>query len=80
MTGGRGRGSFDSGFQGGVHIVRSAEEAKSVAGEMLGHKLITKQTGAEGKPVNKDYLMERLYLRREAYFSILMDRASAGIQ
>ena len=54
-----------------MQIVRSAVEAKDVASKMLGHTLITKQTGAEGKPVNKVYLMERLYLRREVSSFIL---------
>mmetsp|Transcript_267 Transcript_267/g.274 ORF Transcript_267/g.274 Transcript_267/m.274 type:complete len:455 (-) Transcript_267:82-1446(-) len=78
LTGGRGRGHFKNGFQGGVHIVRHANEAKDIASKMLGQTLVTKQTGEEGKPVDRVFLMERLYLRREAYFSILMDRAHAG--
>eukprot|EP00924_Labyrinthula_sp_SR-Ha-C_P016096 maker-scaffold_4-snap-gene-19.3-mRNA-1 protein AED:0.01 eAED:0.01 QI:192/1/1/1/1/1/3/174/429 len=78
LTGGRGRGHFDNGFQGGVKIVGSADEAKEVAGNMIGQKLITKQTGEEGKPVNKVYLMEKLNIDKEAYFSILFDRAAQG--
>lgn len=45
---------------------------------MLGHKLITKQTGAAGKPCNAVYICERKYARREYYFAILMDRKAAG--
>jgi succinyl-CoA synthetase beta subunit len=45
---------------------------------MIGHNLITKQTGAEGKPCNAVYICERKYARREYYFAILMDRQSAG--
>ena len=45
---------------------------------MLHHVLVTHQTGAEGKPCHKVMVCERLYLRREAYFAILMDRESAG--
>lgn len=78
LTGGRGRGHFENGFQGGVKIVKSAEEAKEIASKMIGSRLITKQTGEEGKPVNKVFLMERLFIEREAYFSILMDRGHAG--
>lgn len=48
------------------------------AKQMLGAHLVTKQTGAEGKPCNTVMICERLYLRREAYFAILMDRESAG--
>ena len=45
---------------------------------MLGHKLITKQTGAAGKPCNAVYICERKYARNEYYFAILMDRKAAG--
>lgn len=45
---------------------------------MLGAQLITKQTGPEGKPCNTVLLTERVYMRRELYLSILMDRASGG--
>jgi succinyl-CoA synthetase beta subunit len=78
LAGGRGKGTFKNGFKGGVRMVSSAGEAKEIAGKMLGQLLVTKQTGAEGKPCNKVFLMERLYLRRETYFSILMDRANNG--
>lgn len=78
LTGGRGKGHFDTGFQGGVHLCNSALEARALAQKMLGNRLITKQSGAEGKPVNKVLITERLYLRRETYFAILMDRESAG--
>lgn len=45
---------------------------------MLGHRLITKQTGAAGKPCNAVYICERKYARNEYYFAILMDRKAAG--
>ena len=45
---------------------------------MLGHQLITKQTGAGGKPCNAVYICERKYARNEYYFAILMDRKAAG--
>lgn len=45
---------------------------------MLGHNLVTKQTGAEGKPCNAVYICERKYARNEYYFAILLDRKSAG--
>lgn len=52
LAGGRGLGVFTNGFKGGVHLVDSAEKAGEIAEKMLGSKLVTKQTGAEGKPVN----------------------------
>lgn len=76
LTGGRGKGHFDSGLQGGVHMVATPEEAGKLAGQMIGHKIITKQTGAAGKKVSAAYIVKREFARREAYFSILYDRGS----
>jgi succinyl-CoA synthetase beta subunit len=45
---------------------------------MIGHKLITKQTGAGGRPCNSVYVVERKFARREFYLAILMDRATQG--
>lgn len=53
-------------------------QARDFAEKMLGQRLITRQTGEEGKPVNKVFLMERVYMRRELYLSIVMDRVSGG--
>ena len=41
---------------------------------MIGHRLITKQTGEEGRLCNSVMVVERLYCRREFYFAIAMDR------
>lgn len=76
LTGGRGKGHFDNGFQGGVKLISSPEEAKELAEKMLNHKLITKQTGAAGKEVTAVYIVERRDARTEAYLAILMDRAT----
>ena len=46
------------------------------ASQMIGHKLITKQTGARGRLCNSVYICERKFARREFYLAILMDRAS----
>jgi hypothetical protein len=51
LAGGRGLGSFTNGLKGGVHIAK-ATEAAELAKKMLGGTLVTKQTGAAGKPVN----------------------------
>lgn len=59
-------------------VTISPEEGKALAEKMLGHRLITKQTGAAGKPCNAVYICERKYARREYYFAILMDRKAAG--
>ena len=78
LAGGRGKGRFTNGFQGGVHVCTHQGEAEKYAKAMLGESLITKQTGPEGKQVNHVFLMERLYMRREMYFSILFDRGAQG--
>ncbi|EQC28226.1 succinyl-CoA synthetase beta subunit [Saprolegnia diclina VS20] len=78
LTGGRGLGHFKNGFKGGVHMCTKPEDAKNFAEKMLGETLVTKQTGEKGIEVAKVFLMERVYMRREMYFSILMDRASNG--
>ena len=46
------------------------------AEQMIGQKLITKQTGAAGRPCNAVYIVERKFARREFYLAILMDRAT----
>lgn len=78
LAGGRGLGSFTNGFKGGVHTCYSADSAVETASKMLGGTLVTKQTGARGRPCNTVMLAERVYLRREMYFAILYDRESQG--
>lgn len=76
LTGGRGKGHFDSGLQGGVRLIKSADEARDLASQMLGHKIITKQTGAAGKEVTAVYIVERRDALTEAYVAILLDRTT----
>ncbi|KAI1479481.1 hypothetical protein K445DRAFT_320447 [Daldinia sp. EC12] len=78
LAGGRGKGTFDNGLKGGVRVIYSPTEAKMFAEQMIGHKLITKQTGAAGRLCNSVYICERKFARREFYLAILMDRASQG--
>lgn len=79
LAGGRGLGSFITGnkLQGGVHIIPTSEVEK-FASEMIGGTLVTKQSGAAGKPVNTVLLAKKMQLEREFYFAIMMDRASQG--
>eukprot|EP00934_Nitzschia_sp_Nitz4_P005276 Nitzschia sp. Nitz4//scaffold141_size107518//20232//21819//NITZ4_004267-RA/size107518-augustus-gene-0.79-mRNA-1//1//CDS//3329536261//5266//frame0 len=77
LSGGRGLGTFKNGFKGGVHFVTKEGEAKEFAEAMLGQELVTKQA-PNGIICNKVFLMERLYMRREMYLSIMMDRATQG--
>ncbi|CAE7419822.1 scsC, partial [Symbiodinium microadriaticum] len=78
LTGGRGLGHFDSGLQGGVHIVSTEKDLVDLASKMLGNNLITKQTGAAGLPCNKVMVAEKMDLRREMYLSMMLDRAAGG--
>ncbi|KAK4166163.1 ATP-grasp domain-containing protein [Cladorrhinum sp. PSN259] len=78
LAGGRGKGTFDNGLKGGVRVIYSPTEAKMFAEQMIGHKLVTKQTGAAGRLCNAVYICERKFARREFYLAVLMDRASQG--
>jgi succinyl-CoA synthetase beta subunit len=77
LSGGRGKGSFKSGFKGGVHMVAKPGEAREYAKSMLGEELVTKQA-PNGIICNKVLLMEKMEMKQEMYLSILMDRASQG--
>ena len=71
-AGGRGEG-------GGVKLVNSPEEAYAVADAMLGSKLVTKQTGDEGKTVHSVYVEAGLAIKDEAYLCLSVDRSSSKI-
>jgi|ERR1700693_5356070 len=77
-AGGRGKGIFQNGFRGGVHVVKSAKEAREVAEKMLGQTLVTHQTGPAGRVVNKVLVAESADIAREIYFAVLLDRATAA--
>lgn len=78
LAGGRGKGTFDNGLKGGVRVIFSPTEAKMFASQMIGHKLVTKQTGERGRICNAVFIVERKFARREFYLAILMDRQSQG--
>lgn len=73
-AGGRGKGTFKNGFQGGVHLIESPDQAAEFAEKMIGQTLVTKQTGEEGKLVSKVMIAEAVDIERELYLAILMDR------
>src|SRR3984893_13717932 len=77
-AGGRGKGIFTNGFKGGVHLVKSAKDAREVASKMIGQTLVTHQTGPRGRVVNKVLVAESAEIAREIYFAILRDRAIAA--
>jgi succinyl-CoA synthetase beta subunit len=71
-AGGRGKG-------GGVKLAQSADEVQSVAREIIGMKLVTPQTGADGRLVKKVLVEQGLNIGKELYLSIIPERASAQI-
>jgi succinyl-CoA synthetase beta subunit len=75
-AGGRGKGTFKNGFQGGVHLCASPEDVADKAAKMLGQVLVTHQTGPDGKEVRKVMVAESVDIARELYFAIVMDRAT----
>ena len=77
-AGGRGKGTFKNGFKGGVHVVKSAKEAREVASKMLGQTLVTHQTGPNGRVVHKVLIAEAAEIAREIYCAIVRDRPSAS--
>jgi len=68
-AGGRGKG-------GGVKLAKSPEEAREIARQMLGMKLVTHQTGPEGREVRVLLIEEGLPIDKEFYLGIVLDRAS----
>ena len=80
-AGGRGAGHFadDVDGKGGVRVVQSVDDVNDSVREMLGHVLVTKQTGVAGKEVKRVYIEEGCEIARELYLSMLVDRASSRI-
>ena len=71
-AGGRGKA-------GGVRVCHSLDEVRNVADDLLGSVLVTKQTGASGKRVNRLYVEQGLNIAREFYLSLLVDRDRESI-
>jgi succinyl-CoA synthetase beta subunit len=81
-AGGRGKGRFKEsgpGDQGGVRVVKSIDEVRENAAQMLGKTLVTHQSGPQGKTVNRIYIEEGSKIARELYLSCLVDRSSARV-
>jgi len=71
-AGGRGKA-------GGVKLCRSAQEVGRAAGAMIGQRLVTKQTGAAGLPINLVYVESGSAIERELYVSMLLNRERGRI-
>jgi len=81
-AGGRGKGKFkepEAGAGGGVRLAKSVDEVKAFAGQMLGNTLVTLQTGAAGKQVNRLYVEQGSAIARELYLSMLVDRSTGRV-
>jgi succinyl-CoA synthetase beta subunit len=71
-AGGRGKA-------GGVKVVKSVAEVPKAAEAMLGKKLVTHQTGPEGKEVKRVYIEEGCDIARELYLGMLIDRGTGRV-
>ncbi|MGH7210104.1 MAG: ADP-forming succinate--CoA ligase subunit beta, partial [Acetobacteraceae bacterium] len=80
-AGGRGAWHFadDPNGKGGVRIARSPDDARAAAEAMIGHVLVTKQTGPAGRKVHRVYVEAGCDIARELYLSLLVDRATGRI-
>ncbi len=76
-AGGRGKGTFKSGLQGGVKVCASAEEVFERAQAMLGQTLVTKQTGPAGRVVSQLLIEAGAKIVKEFYCAVLLDRAAS---
>lgn len=79
-AGGRGKGKIEGTEQRGVAVAKSLEDISTIAKNILGHTLVTIQTGAAGKKVNKILVAQDVYYPgpnpvKEFYLSILLDRS-----
>jgi succinyl-CoA synthetase beta subunit len=81
-AGGRGKGKFkeaSAGDKGGVRLAKSVAEVNEFAKQMLGATLVTVQTGAEGKQVNRLYIEDGSDIDKEFYLSLLVDRETSRV-
>ncbi|MBY0448748.1 MAG: ADP-forming succinate--CoA ligase subunit beta [Hyphomonadaceae bacterium] len=81
-AGGRGKGKFKeaaAGEKGGVRIAKEPEDVGMFAQEMLGHTLVTQQTGPAGRVVKRLYVEEGAAIARELYLSALVDRSTGHV-
>jgi len=76
-AGGRGKGTFTSGFQGGVKLCETPAQVQDTARSMLGEVLVTKQTGPEGRRIGKVLVETASKIKRELYLAVLLDRAAS---
>lgn len=80
-AGGRGAGHFTNNPEGkgGVRLCKTVDEVKAAAEAMMGNVLVTKQTGAEGKEVQRLYVTDGVDIEKEYYCSVVLDRATSHV-
>jgi succinyl-CoA synthetase beta subunit len=81
-AGGRGKGKFKElgpDAKGGVRLAKSVDEVRANAEEMLGKTLVTIQTGAEGKQVQRLYITDGVDIAKEFYLALLVDRGTGRV-
>jgi succinyl-CoA synthetase beta subunit len=81
-AGGRGKGKFKElgpDAKGGVRLAKTLDEVRAAATDMLGNTLVTIQTGAAGKQVNRLYVTDGAQIDKEFYLALLVDRATSRI-
>jgi len=80
-AGGRGAGHFTDNPEGkgGVRLCKSVSEVKDAAEAMMGKTLVTKQTGPEGKEVQRLYVTDGVDIEKEYYCSVVLDRGTSRV-
>ncbi len=81
-AGGRGKGTFkepEAGQKGGVRVSKSIDDVKTNVAQILGHTLVTLQTGPAGRQVNRVYIEDGSNIAKEFYLSLLVDRETSRV-
>ncbi len=80
-AGGRGAGHFTDNPEGkgGVRLCKTVDEVKEAAEAMMGKVLVTKQTGPEGKEVQRLYVTDGVDIEKEYYASVVLDRGQSKV-
>jgi succinyl-CoA synthetase beta subunit len=80
-AGGRGAGKFKNNptGKGGVRLAKTIDEVKAAAEAMMNQVLVTKQTGPEGKEVQRLYVTDGVDIKKEYYCSVVLDRATSRV-
>ncbi len=80
-AGGRGAGHFKGAAddKGGVRLCRTIDDVRAAAEAMMGNVLVTKQTGPEGKEVQRLYVTDGVDIEKEYYCSVVLDRGTSRV-